>query len=147
MDKELRGLVVEIISIIFILIIAVPICVNASSNYRMKKEAMLNGGEIATVDISNRGETKKVTVYSNQDKLVRVNLILKTSKFSDKYLVVLDGTEYELDSLQSSEDEEYRYYLLGTYDVDQKRQFDFKLKVKDKIYYDEDISYSFVTEV
>ena len=146
MDKELKGLIVEVVALMVILMIAIPICVNASSNYKMKKASMLNGGDFATVDISNHGDTKEVTVYSNQDRMVRVNLILKTSKFSDEYLVVLDDNSFELNSLESSEDEEYRYYYLGSYEVTEKRTFDFQLKAKDKIYYDETISYSFVTE-
>ncbi len=53
MEKELKGLIVEIISIILMLIIVVPICVNASSEYRSKKDAVLIGKK-ATVDISNK---------------------------------------------------------------------------------------------
>lgn len=145
MEEDLKSLVIEIISLILVLIIAIPICVSASSSYKESKAQLANASK-TTIDISNKGDIKEVTVYSNSDKSIKINLLLKISKFSDEYLVSIDENTYELNKLEYVEDEEYRYYNLGIYDVLKRRKFDFNLKAKDKIYYDETITYSFVTE-
>lgn len=145
MDKELKRLVVEIVSLTLFLVIVIPICVSASSKYNEQKEVFLSGVG-TSVDISNNGDTKKVTVYSNYDRNVKVNLIMKINKFSNDYEVSLDNEVYNINDLEYTEDSEYRYYILGIYDVNQYREFDFKLKPKGSIYYDETIIYSFMTE-
>ena len=38
MDKELKGIVGEIVILITLMIIAIPICVKASSDYQAKKD-------------------------------------------------------------------------------------------------------------
>ena len=145
MEKEFKGLIIEIISIILLLVVVVPICVNASSEYRSKKDAVLVGKK-ALVDISNKGDYKEIHVTSGVDRTVRVNLVMKISKFNDDYLITLDDQVYDLKDLEYTEDDNYQYYNLGIYDVDDKRTFIFKINVKDKAYYDETITYSFVTE-
>ena len=145
MDKEIKRLVGEIISLMLLLIIVVPICVNASSRYREQKEVLLSGVGTA-VDIAHNGDTKKITIYSNYDKVMKVNLIMKISKFSNDYEVYLEDQVYNIDDLEYTEDENYQYYKLGIYEVDKSREFDFKLKTKGSLYYDETITYSFMTE-
>ena len=145
MEKELKGLIIEVISIILLLVIVVPVCANASSEYRMKRDAIL-GGEHATVDISNKGEYKEIHVTSDADRVVRVNLVMRISKFNDEYLITLDDQVYNLKDLEYTEDDNYQYYNLGIYDIDKFRTFLFKINVKDKAYYDETISYGFYTE-
>ncbi len=145
MDRELKGLVIEILSIVLLLIIVVPICVNASSEYRFKKSAISVGNK-SNVDISNKGEYKEIKVTSGVDESVKMNLIMKISKFNDDYLVYLDDNIYNLNDLECTEDENYQYYNLGVYEIEKQRTFRFKIKVKDKSYYDETISYGFYTE-
>jgi len=145
MNKELRGLVIEIITLTLLLIIAVPICVSASNDYVEKKEMML-GMVDASIDISHNGDMKKITVYSNNDRVVKVSLIMKINKFLNDYKILFNNNIYDLDTLEFDEDEEFLYYKLGIYEVDQVRNFDFKLIVKGDIYYDEAITYSFMTE-
>ena len=111
----------------------------------MKRDAIL-GGEHATVDISNKGEYKEIHVTSDADRVVRVNLVMKISKFNDEYLINLDDQVYNLKDLEYTEDDNYQYYNLGIYDIDKFRTFLFKINVKDKAYYDETISYGFYTE-
>ncbi len=144
-DSEIKRLVIEIISLVLFLIIVVPICVDASNRYQEKRDVLLKGVN-TSVDISNLGDVKKITVYSNHDDAMRVNLFLKISKFTGDYLVYLDDQVYDIRSLDCSEDEDYQYYNLGIYEVDQLREFHFQLKSKNKAYYDETITYSFVTE-
>ena len=145
MDKELRKLVVEIISLTLLLAIVVPICVSASDKYNEQKEAFFIKAGIS-IDISNNGDRKKVTVYSDYDKNIKISLIMKINKFSNDYEIYLDNEVYNINDLEYTEDEEYRYYKLGVYDVNQYRNFDFKLRPKGSIYYDETIIYSFMTE-
>lgn len=145
MEKERKRLVVEIITLTLLLIVMVPICVQASNQYQERKEVLLEGKN-TSVDISHSGNKKKLTIYCNYDKEMQVNLIMKISKFSNDYLVCLDDQIYDIRELEYVEDEEYQYYNLGIYEVDQKREFDFQLKVKSQSYYDETIVYSFMTE-
>lgn len=145
MDKELKRLVVEICSIVLLLVIVIPICVNASSDYRSKRDALLVGNK-ASVDISNNGEYKQIRVTSGVDDIVKMSLVMRISKFNDEYLIYLDDKEYSLSDLEYTEDENYQYYNLGNFDVEKERVFQFKIKVKDKSYYDETISYGFFTE-
>ena len=46
MDKEIKGLIGEIISLVLLLVIVIPICVNASSDYREKKEQIFSSRDI-----------------------------------------------------------------------------------------------------
>ena len=144
-NKEMKGLIVEIISLILLLFVVIPICVNASSEYLAKKQAILLGDK-ATVDISNKGEYKEIRVTSGTDRVVKMNLMMKISKFNDEYLVYLDDKIYNIKDLEYVEDEDYQYYNLGSFDIEKEKIFQFKIKVKDKSYYDETISYGFYTE-
>lgn len=145
MDKELKRIVGEIIALIILMIIAIPICVKASSDYQAKKDKMIIGNH-ASVDISNRGEIKKVTVNSDNNKDISVYLILKISKFDDEYIIDLDDKIFDLKDLEYTEDNDNYYYNLGLYPIKRKRTFDFRITVKDKSYYKETISYSFYTK-
>ena len=40
MDKELRGLIIEIVSLVLILLIVVPVCASASNKYQRQKEVL-----------------------------------------------------------------------------------------------------------
>ena len=145
MDKEIRHLIVEILSIVVLLIVVIPICVNASSEYRNMKDSLLVGQK-ASVDISNRGEYKLITVNSGTDRTIKMSLMMRISKFTDDYLIYLDDQVYDLRELEFTEDDNYQYYNLGLFDVEKEKVFQFRIKVKDKSYYDETISYGFFTE-
>ncbi len=145
MDKELRGLVIEIFSIILLLIIVIPICVSASSQYQLRKDSITIGNK-SSVDISNKGDVKEIKITSGVDRVVKMNLVMKISKFNDDYLIYLDDQEYDLRNLEYHEDDNYQYYQLGVYEVDNEKVIRFRIKVKDKSYYDETISYGFFTE-
>lgn len=142
MNKELKRLVIEIVTLFLILIVTVPICVSASNRYQ--KEILLTGID-TSVDISNYGEYKKITIYSNYDEKVRVPLTLKISKLENQYSLYFDGEEFSFDDFESQEDEEYRYYYLGIYEVKGSREFDFKIHVVGQTYYSETITYCFIT--
>lgn len=145
MDKELKGLIIEIVTIVIMMIIAIPVCVNASYNYQSKKGDMLEGRHVS-INIGNTGKIKDVIVYSNSDKIVKINLYLKINKFDDDYVISLDGKTYNIGDFDMREDENNRYYNLGMYEIDNSRTFKFGISARDKTYYDETITYSFVTE-
>ena len=95
MDRELKGIVVEIFSLVILLIIAVPLCVRASSNYQEKKDKMYVGNH-ANVDINNLGSVKKVIVSSEDRQDISIYLMLKISKFDDEYVIYLDDKIFRL---------------------------------------------------
>lgn len=142
MEKELRGLVVEIVLTVIMMIIIIPICADASSEYRKTKEALLSGRD-AVIDISNNRDMKKVTVYSNYDKKVRVSLFFKINDFTGDYDIYFENNTYKLSDLEYILDNGCRYYQLGIYEIDCLKEFDFKL-IREN--YNETITYSFVTE-
>ena len=137
MDKELKFYVIEIIVMVLFLIITVPLCVDASNKYILAKENMLNSANI-TIDVKHNGEMKSVRLYSNNDKVVNVKLGLMINNFYDEYLITVDDNIYNLNDLEYLSDDNYRYYILGTYEVDNFVNVDFNLEVKDKNYFDED---------
>lgn len=145
MEENLKRLVLEILTLTLLLIIVIPVCVHASSNYKLKKEVLKDIGE-TSIDISNKGDVKEVTVYSNSNQNVKVYLILQINKFSDDYWVRLDEHIFDINTLEYTEDEDSRYYNLGSYDINLKRTFEFQLKIKDIAYYDETLTYRFITE-
>lgn len=145
-DDEIKRLIVEIITVIILFIIAVPICVNASNNYNEKKNNMQKYNNIV-VDISDINSSKIVTINNYNNKKKTVNLILKTSKFYDEYMVKIDDEEYLLRDIVYSEDDNYYYFNLGSYEVKDKKEIDFKLELIGNEIYDDCISYSFLAEV
>lgn len=145
MLKEQKRLILEIVILTIVLIIVVPICIKGSNDYKEKREVLLKGTD-TTVDITYHGDMKKLTIYSNHDGVVKVNLVLKINKLLNDYEMLLGDNTYLLSDLESFIDEENCYYNLGVYEVDELREFDFNLKTVGEPYYSETITYSFVTE-
>ena len=145
-DDEIKRLIVEIITVIILFIIAVPICVNDSNNYNEKNNNMQKYNNIV-VDISDINSSKIVTINNYNNKKKTVNLILKTSKFYDEYMVKIDDEEYLLRDIVYSEDDNYYYFNLGSYEVKDKKEIDFNLELIGNEIYDDCISYSFLAEV
>lgn len=146
MDKNIKGYVIEVIFLTIFLIFIIPICVSASNDYTNKKETFLNGYN-TTIDITKKeGNLKQLNLYSNTNNVIKVKLGLMITKFYNEYLVEIDGNTYDLSTLEYLEDEIYRYYILGTYEIDKEKNIDFEIKVKDKSYYNETLTFSFYTE-
>ena len=145
MDREFKRSFFEIIVLTVMLIIVVPICVEASSEYKKQRNILVNGTG-TSVDITNNGDMKKVTIYSRYDDKIRVNLFLRINNISDNYNIYLDGQVYDINDFMFIEEGGYKYYQLGIFEVYKYRDFDFKLITNDNTYYDETLIYSFVTE-
>lgn len=146
MDKDVKTLICEIILMIIMLMIIIPICVNASNSYSNKKENMQKYNNIA-VNISNNKSNMIVTINNYNKKKMVVNLILKTSKFSNNYMVQLDDKKYDLSDVVYTEDDNNYYFNLGSYEVDNSVDVEFQLNLVGNEIYDDSITYSFLTEV
>lgn len=145
MEKELKGAIIELIVMVLILVISIPICVNASSKYKNQKETLLNAFN-TTIDVNNNGEFKELSIYSNTDKLITVKLGLTISQFYDEYCITIDNKTYNLEDLDYKEDEQNKYFIIGTYEVDTVKKLNFKLQPKNQEYFKENLIYSFYTE-
>ena len=146
MDKDIKALIAHIIVMIVILIIISCICINANRDYNMKKNSIQQYNNVV-IDIKNNDSKMYVNVNNyNKDKKV-INLILKTSKFSNEYRVGLDDMEYNLNTVPRTEDKEYYYFDLGSYEIVKTKSIKFSLDLVGDDVYDDSITYSFVAEV
>ena len=62
-------------------------------------------------------------------------------------MVKIDDEEYLLRDIVYSEDDNYYYFNLGSYEVKDKKEIDFNLELIGNEIYDDCISYSFLAEV
>ena len=63
MKKELKGLIIEVIVLTIILLITVPICAKASSNYNKQKETSMSAIN-TTIDVTSKtGNIKELNIY------------------------------------------------------------------------------------
>ena len=146
MDKENKRLISEIIFMIIFLLVVIPICVSASTSYNDKKNKMQCISNIS-IDILSEDSNKLIRLDNLGENKVNVNLILRISKFYGKYMVELDNNKYNLNDMFYNEDEEYYYYNLGVYEISEYREFEFRLIATGDNVYDDEIVYSFMTEV
>lgn len=146
MEKDQKSLIAELLLMIIIILIVIPICVNASRNYNEKKSTIQQYNNIA-LDIKSIDSNRYVNVNNyNKNKKV-INLIMKTTKFSNEYLIKLDDKEYQLKDIPHTEDKDYYYFNLGSYEVKKVKNIKFSLKLIGEEIYDDSITYSFIAEV
>lgn len=145
-DKKVKSAIAELILMVIIILIIVPICVNASHNYNSKKTSIQQYSNIS-IDIKRIDSDMYININNyNKDKKV-INLIMKTTKFSNEYLVKLDDKEYHLKDIPYIEDKNNYYFNLGSYEVKKNIDVKFSLKLIGDEIYDDSITYSFVAEV
>ncbi len=146
MNKDLKSLTAEVVLFIIIMLIIVPICVNASHNYNEKKSNIQQYNNIS-IDIK-RIDSNKYVIVNNYNKNKKIiNLIMKTTKFSNEYIIKLDDKEYYLKDIPYTEDEENYYFNLGSYEIDKVNNIKFSLELSGDRIYDDSITYSFLAEV
>ena len=146
MKKDFKSLIAEIILMIVIMLIVIPICVNASHNYNEKKSHIQQYNNIA-IDIKNNNSNNYININNyNKDKKV-INLVMKTTKFSNEYVVKLNDKEYNLKDIPHTEDKENYYFNLGSYEVKKVTNIRFSMSLVGDEIYDDSITYSFVAEV
>ena len=146
-DKELRGLVYEIIIFVVLLIVVVPICVNASNKYKENVSRIEKCSDIL-VSIDNKNGKKFVILENIGDEgNVSVNLVLKMSNVSNKYMIRFGGSDIYLDDLNYTFDGEFYYYDLGGYTVSDVSEFEYELFLVGDEIYNDSVIYSFIAEV
>ena len=145
MDKDVKALICDIILLLLIMVISIPICVNASRDYNKKKYVLQSDNNIS-VSISNENSNFFVNIYNYNSRSKTVNLILKTSKFSNNYNITLDDKFNNLDEIARIEDDNYYYFYLGSYKIKKHKQIKFDLNLMGDEVYDDSIKYSFLTE-
>ena len=146
LDRDVRTLLCEIIIMILIIAVTVPICVNATNRYNSKKNNMEKYTNIG-INVSNKNSDMIVTLDNKNKGEVVVNLILKTTKFSNNYSILLDDKEYNLNQIEYSEDDNNYYFNLGSYRFKDSIDVKFKLFLVGNDIYDDSITYSFIAEV
>ncbi len=145
-EKNYKYFIAELILMFIIMFIIIPICVNASHNYNEKKSNIQQYNNIS-IDINRINSNMFVNINNyNKDKKV-INLIMKTTKFSNDYLVVIDDKEYNLKDIPHTEDKDNYYFNLGSYEIKKVANVKFSLKLIGDEIYDDSITYSFVAEV
>ena len=145
-DNEIRELICEIILFVILLLVMVPICVNASNNYKESTSKIQN-----CVDMSvsiNSVDGKKFVVLDNYgEKEVNINLVLKIREFSNEYMIKLGNRDIYLSDLERTSDGEFYYYDLGDYTISKKEEIEYKIVLVGDEIYNDNVSYSFVAEV
>ncbi len=145
-DKDLRRLICEIILLVCIVIIIIPICVNASNDYKYKVWDIKKSNSNVLIDISSSKGGKIITLVNDNDDKTVVNLVMKISKYSNNYMMVVNGREYKLSEMSYSEDDDNYYYSLGNYVVKDKVKVTFDLEILGDAIYDDSVTYSFLAE-
>ena len=145
MRDDVKSLKIEIILMVIILLIIIPICVNASHNYKEKKTGIQQYSNVS-IDIKYQDSNMYINVNNYNKKRKVVNLIMKTTKFSNEYIIKLDDKEYNLKDIPYTEDEEHYYFNLGSYKVDRVERIKFAMSLVGDDIYDDSITYSFVAE-
>ena len=146
MEKDFRSLVAEIILMIIIMLIVIPICVNASHNYEEKKSNIQQYNNVS-IDIKRVDSDMYVNINNyNKDKKV-INLIMKTTKFSNEYDVTLNDNKYHLKDIPYTEDKDYYYFNLGSFEINKVKNIKFSMNLLGDEVYDDSITYSFLAEV
>ena len=130
MNKEVRSLVMEISFIVLLLVICIPIFVNASSNYNNSLKRIVNDDIVITnmvhnsfglsalsdEDVLNMSNDNLFSIVNKKDKEYKYSLYLRVNKDStidvDKVKIKFDNEIFNLKDIYDSEDDKYYYYLL-----------------------------------
>lgn len=146
MKNDVKSLTAEVVLMIIILLIVVPICVNASNNYKEKKASIQQYNNVS-IDIKYEDSNMFVNINNYNKKKKVINLIMRTTKFSNEYMIKLDDKEYYLKDIPHTEDNDNYYFNLGSYKVNKVQNIKFAMSLVGDEIYDDSITYSFVAEV
>ena len=116
--------------IVLLLVICIPIFVNASSNYNNSLKRIVNDDIVITnmvhnsfglsalsdEDVLNMSNDNLFSIVNKKDKEYKYSLYLRVNKDStidvDKVKIKLDNEIFNLKDIYDSEDDKYYYYLL-----------------------------------
>lgn len=151
MNKEIKGLLFEIIFLIFVMIISIPIY-NISSKNNLLARSVANGTTKGLdVNILQRGDMETtddiIKVKNLDNNSAKYDLILVLSKEIDinNVGIILNGKEYSLKALKYSVDNDNYYFTIDSFIINNKDMY-FNFRILNYSIESNNISYSFRIE-
>ncbi len=151
MNKEIKGLLFEIIFLISVMIISIPIY-NISSKNNLLARSVANGTTKGLdVNILQRGDMKTtddiIKVKNLDNNSAKYDLILVFSKEIDinNVGIILNGKEYSLKTLKYSVDNDNYYFTIDSFNINNKDMY-FNFRILNCSIESNNISYSFRIE-
>lgn len=151
MNKEIRGLLFEIIFLIFVMIISIPIYNISSKNNLLAREVANGTTKGLDVNILQRGDMETtddiIKVKNLDNNSAKYDLILVLSKEIDinNVGIILNGKEYSLKTLKYSVDNDNYYFTIDSFNINNKDMY-FNFRIFNYSVENINISYSFRIE-
>lgn len=151
MNKEIRGLLVEIIFLIFVMIISIPIYNISSKNNLLAREIANGTTKGLDVNILQKGDmeiTDDIIKVKNLDNnSAKYDLILVLSKEIDinNVDIILNGKEYSLKTLKYSINNDNYYFTIDSFNINNRDMY-FNFRILNYSIESNNISYSFRIE-
>ena len=151
MNKEIRGLLFEIIFLIFVMIISIPIYNISSKNNLLAREVANGTTKGLDVNILQRGDMETtddiIKVKNLDNNSAKYDLILVLSKEIDinNVGIILNGKEYSLKTLKYSVDDDNYYFTIDSFNINNKDMY-FNFRILNYSIESNNISYSFRIE-
>lgn len=151
MNKEIRGLLGEIIFLIFVMIISIPIYNISSKNNLLAREVANGTTKGLDVNILQRGDMETtddiIKVKNLDNNSAKYDLILVLFKEIDinNVGIVLNGKEYSLKTLKYSVDNDNYYFTIDSFNINNKDMY-FNFRILNYSVENINISYSFRIE-
>ena len=151
MNKEIRGLLFEIIFLIFVMIISIPIYNISSKNNLLAREIANGTTKGLDVNILQRGDMETtddiIKVKNLDNNSAKYDLILVLSKEIDinNVDILLNGKEYSLKTLKYSINNDNYYFTIDSFNINNKDMY-FNFRILNYSIESNNISYSFRIE-
>lgn len=151
MNKEIRGLLVEIIFLIFVMIISIPIYNISSKNNLLAREIANGTTKGLDVNILQKGDMKTtddiIKVKNLDNNSAKYDLILVLSKETDinNIGIILNGKEYSLKTLKYSINNDNYYFTIDSFNINNRDMY-FNFRILNYSIESNNISYSFRIE-
>jgi hypothetical protein len=147
MNKEIRGLLFEIIFLIFVMIISIPIYNISSKNNLLAREVANGTTKGLDVNILQRGDMETtddiIKVKNLDNNSAKYDLILVLSKEIDinNVGIILNGKEYSLKTFKYSVDIDNYYFTIDSFNINNKDMY-FNFRILNYSVENINISYS-----
>ena len=151
MNKKIRGLLFEIIFLIFVMIISIPIYNISSKNNLLAREIANGTTKGLDVNILQRGDMETtddiIKVKNLDNNSAKYDLILVLSKEIDinNFDILLNGKEYSLKTLKYSINNDNYYFTIDSFNINNKDMY-FNFRILNYSIESNNISYSFRIE-
>ena len=151
MNKEIRGLLFEIIFLIFVMIISIPIYNISSKNNLLAREIANGTTKGLDVNVLQKGDMETtddiIKVKNLDNNSAKYDLILVLSKEIDinNVGIILNGKEYSLKTLKYSVDNDNYYFTIDSFNINNKDMY-FNFRILNYSIESNNISYSFRIE-